>query len=194
MEFASLGHMLLLSALIGTSAVVLLTASLNDVALRTMPNWSSLALAPIGIALRLLDTSLCYGLAAACAVFFVTYVCWRRRWIGGGDVKLLTACALLVPPGDVLSLVLLTTLCGGILAVFYLSLAILLRLRPLIAGRPAAPRSMARDRHVGLSGFLFRLWRVECRRILRRAPLPYGCAITGAALILMLGPTGPLGK
>ena len=38
------------------------------------------------------------ALSAAGIVFGVALVCWLRGWMGGGDVKLLGACALLVPP------------------------------------------------------------------------------------------------
>ena len=35
---------------------------------------------------------------ASAAVFALGAVCWRCGWLGGGDTKLLAACAVLVPP------------------------------------------------------------------------------------------------
>ena len=54
-------------------------------------------------------------------VFAGCWYCWRQGWIGGGDVKLLSACALLVPPASVPELVLTTAIAGGVLALFYLA-------------------------------------------------------------------------
>jgi prepilin peptidase CpaA len=191
MDTASLGYMIILSALLGTSAVLLLTAFLNDLALRLLPNWTSLGAGLIGIALRVLDNTLPAGLLAASAVFCAAYFCWRRGWIGGGDVKLLAACALLVPPQHVPTLVILTTWGGGLMGLVYLGLG---RLLPKPGPQAAAPGAPAMSRRDGRPWLVLRLWRVEYRRIRRRGPLPYGCAIAGAALILLLGPTGPLGK
>lgn len=189
MDTASLGYMLLLSALLGTSAVLLLTALLSDLALRILPNWTSLGAAVVGLVLRLLDGTVVTGLFAAFVVFCVAYFFWRRGWFGGGDVKLLAACALLVPPQHVPALIILTTWGGGLLAVLYVVLG-----RPLPRRWLAAMLPAAAGRRAGRPWLLLRIWRVECRRILRRATLPYGCVIAGAALILLLGPTGPLGK
>jgi prepilin peptidase CpaA len=191
MDTTSFGYMLVLSILLGTGAVMLLTASLSDLALRLLPNWTSAGTALIGIALRLLDGTIFTALAAAFAVFCAAYFCWRRGWIGGGDVKLLAACALLVPPELVPALIILTTWGGGVLALLYIGLG---RLLPREPGTTAPRARRANAPRRGRPWLALRLWRVECRRILRRAPLPYGCVIAGAALILLLGPTGPLGK
>jgi prepilin peptidase CpaA len=185
MELVLTGNMLVVSFLIGTCAVLLLMASLNDIALRLLPNWTTLGVATIGITLRLMEGNALTGFAAASALFAVSWLCWLRGWMGGGDVKLLAACALLVPPAHVLSLLVLTALGGGVLALAYLLLAGMLMHLP--SGLRPATQPRART-------FITRLWRLECRRILRHGPLPYGCAISGAALILLLGPTGPLGN
>jgi prepilin peptidase CpaA len=180
MDLVLMGNTLLLCLLLGACAVLLLTASLNDIALRLLPNWTTLGVASIGVLLRVLDGTLLTGLGAATAVSAAAWFCWRRGWMGGGDVKLLAACALLVPPDYVPTLLELTALGGGALALIYLALG---RLIALTGTRPRRTRVLIR-----------RIWRLECQRIRRHGPLPYGCAISGAALALLLGPTGPLGN
>ncbi len=182
MTTSELVSKVLLWFLLGCSGGLLLVVSFRDVALRLLPNSASLALVLIAVLLRWRDGSLPAGVLLAATVFGIAYVCWRRGWVGGGDVKLLGACALLVPPQQVFDLVVLTTLAGGVLALGYLLAGSLLpRRRDPSVARPASRNLMQR------------LWRVERRRILRRAPLPYGFAIATAALILLAGATGPLG-
>jgi prepilin peptidase CpaA len=187
MEMIYTGDTLLISALLAVGSVLLLTASLNDIALRLLPNWTSAGVFGVGIALRWHDGTLAVGLGAALGVFAGALFCWHRGWLGGGDVKLLAACVLLVPPAHVLSLILLTTLGGGLIALLYLAMGKLLSYN-------SAAVSPNRQRGTGTLWTLRRLWRVECRRIRRQGPIPYGCAISAAALILLLGPTGPLGN
>lgn len=184
---AELGSRLLLWSMLGTGLALLLVASFRDVALRSLPNWTSLGLAGVGGVLRVRDGTLPIGLAVALGVFGVAYLCWRRGWLGGGDVKLLAACSLLVAPVQAVNLIVLTTLGGGVLAIFYLALGLLLARSP---GRAAA---FVRPGHAR-PGMLRRLWRLECRRIRRRAPLPYGCAIAGATLVTLFGAAGPIGR
>jgi len=187
MEFAYTGDTLLISALLAVGSVLLLTASLNDIALRLLPNWTSLGVFVVGIVLRLHDGTLPAGLGAAVAVFAGAVLCWHRGWLGGGDVKLLAACVLLVPPANVLNLILLTTLGGGLIALLYLAVGKLL-------SEKQSTLPQIQKRGAGTLWTLRRLWRVEIRRIRRQGPIPYGCAISAAALILLLGPAGPLGN
>jgi prepilin peptidase CpaA len=124
-------------ALLWTSVGLLVLASWHDIAARVLPNWSAAAIASSGLLLRVVDGSWMISLGAAFAVFALAAFCWRRGWLGGGDVKLLAACALLVPPGDVLDLVLATSLAGGVLGVVYLLLG--------IANQPRRSRPAARE-------------------------------------------------
>ncbi len=152
---------------------LLFAAALHDLATRTIPDWIPLALAG-GASL----VSFCQGRALASAgvallVFLLAALCWRRGWMGGGDVKLLGAAALLIPPALVPSLILGTALCGGVLAGIYLSLNRLMRRSGNSTRRAAST--------------LTRAWRAECWRIRRRGPLPYACAIFGGSLFALLG-------
>ncbi|MFZ4406664.1 MAG: prepilin peptidase [Paracraurococcus sp.] len=153
------------------AGLALLAAALHDIAARTIPNALCLAVALAGLAARAWADELAPALFAALAVFLVALLAWRCRVMGGGDVKLLAACALLAPSGAVPSLVLAVALAGGVLALGYLALR---RLVPAPAvARPA-----------GLAG---RALRAEAWRIRRRGPLPYGVAIALGTFFTLLG-------
>jgi prepilin peptidase CpaA len=146
---------------------LLLGAALHDVAVRTVPNCVAVVLLALGFASRLLSGDLLIGLAVAGAVFGAAALLWFRHLMGGGDVKLLGAVALLAPPGRLPDLLLWIALCGGVLALFYLSMSYLV-------SRPAqGPRRT----------LLGRLAKAEQWRLSRRGPLPYAIAIAGGSII-----------
>jgi prepilin peptidase CpaA len=94
-------------------------------------------------------------------------VLFARGWLGGGDVKLLCAATLWAGPAGTPTLLLLTGVLGGALALFLLmpfGSQIAMAVRALL-GQP----SMSAER--GLA-----------------TPVPYGVAIAGAALIVILSP------
>src|ERR1700722_2438456 len=165
--------------------MALLVAAAHDVAVRTVPNLVSLIVAMSGLGLHALDGQLLPALFRGGLVFAVAWYCWRRGWIGGGDVKLLTACVLLVPPGSVPELILSTATAGGLLAVSYLALAWLLRGN--VAALPAGSGQAGSLRHRNL---LRRVWRAERRRIHRGLSLPYSCAIAAGAVLTLYLPLG----
>jgi prepilin peptidase CpaA len=156
-----------------TVAMLLGFASLNDVAARSIPDLAPAGLLVIGVAVRLADGTAAAALAASAAVFLLGALFWRFGWLGGGDVKLLVACAWLVSPSLVPQLVLLTAIAGGVLACLYLALGVLARSLPT-PQRTVRPRSL-----------LGRIRRAEWWRIRRRAALPYGCAIAVATLLTL---------
>jgi prepilin peptidase CpaA len=160
-------------AALAVAAVLLLMASLTDIATRTIPDRAALGVAAIGVAIRLADHSAAAALAASASVFLLGGLCWRFGWLGGGDVKLLAACAWLMPPMMVPKLVLLTALTGGVLACVYLILSCVARASHTPVG-VSRPRSLAG-----------RIGRVEWWRIRRRAAMPYGCAIAVATLLTL---------
>jgi prepilin peptidase CpaA len=165
----SILHAVALSA----GAAILVVAGLHDVAARTVPNRLALAVAAAGIVARVLDADLPMSLVAALAVFAAAALCWHRGWMGGGDVKLLGAVAILVPPQSALALVVDIALAGGILALTYLL---------LYATLPAPAASARRPQ-----SFPARAWRAERWRIARRGPIPYASAIAVGALFCLLG-------
>jgi prepilin peptidase CpaA len=165
----ALWHDILLFA----AATCLLFAAAHDVAVRTVPNLMSLIVAAAGLGLNALHGQLGAALFGGGLVFSGCWYCWRHGWIGGGDVKLLSACALLVPPTLVPALILSTGVAGGLLALLYLTLGWVLR-RLLPGGAGAQP-----------TGLLRRVWRAERRRISRRLSLPYACAICAGVLLTL---------
>lgn len=154
--------------LILAGAALLLAAALHDIVARTVPNWIAGVLLLTGLALRVIDGTLLTGLLAAFLVLLATYVCWRRGWMGGGDVKLLAAAAMVVPPAAELGFVAAVALAGSALALIYLAA------RRLVA-RPGTRRP---------TGLIARAARAERWRIHRGGPLPYACAIAAGFLFV----------
>ena len=164
--------MLHAAILLDLAGVALLAwAALHDIGFRTVPNRVSAALLLIGLLLRLIQGDVLAGLGCGTLVFIVTYVFWRLGWMGGADVKLLTASAVFVPPPMVPTLVIGTSLAGGVLALIYLLGSRWVQ-RSFGPARPSA-------------GLIRRAARCELRRLRLRGPLPYAAAIaTGGWLAL----------
>lgn len=106
-----LGRTVLLLALVAL-------AGAYDVRRRTIPNWLTLAGFLAGLALTLpagfRETAA--HLAGALLVLAAGTALFARRWIGGGDVKLLTALAVILGPWTLPELLLYTCLAGAALA------------------------------------------------------------------------------
>ena len=168
------GQTALVELALVAGGILLIIAALHDVAARTIPNWVSLALFVLGVLLRANDgwTSLMYGLALGVVVFAVATFCWKRGWMGGGDVKLLAAAAVFVQPAHVGDMLIAVTLTGGVVGLIYLFGRMLLSR----TARPAA----ARPRRL-----LARILRVERRRLGRGGPLPYASAIAAGTLLVI---------
>jgi len=171
-EFGSAGQNLVALCLLLVAGVLLLYAALHDVAVRTVPDWLSVAMLVLGVGLRLLDHGLLEAVIIAGITFAVLFMLWLLGFMGGGDVKLWTATVLIVPPiiQPEINFFLYITTFGGVLALIYLGLGRLIR-RPLAS------------RHGGLWR---RALRVEAWRISNRGPLPYACAIAFGAFATLL--------
>lgn len=157
--------------IIGIAAALLLLAALRDIASRNIPNWIAAALAVIGLLLRFSSGTLVASLMIAATVFIAAAICWRHGVMGGGDVKLLSAAALLVSPWLVPDLLLSITLAGGILAIIYISLRHLLPVPSPIRPRLLVPRVL----------------RAEAYRITRSFSLPYASAIAAGSIFALTG-------
>lgn len=142
--------------------LLLLHVATIDVATRSIPNEVCLALALLGIAGQL-PSSIQVGvsLIAAAILFLLLFVLYARGGIGGGDVKLLVALAVGLPPSGVMQLLTVTVLAGGVLALGHL----MMRHLPYPRLAPAG------------SSLVRRIYAIERWRHLRHAPLPYGVAI-----------------
>lgn len=101
-------------------AVALVAAAVGDIRTRTIPNGLTLAIALAAIPFWWLadlalwpDVALRIGIAALVfAIFAAAFAC---RLMGGGDVKLLAAIALWLPPSAVMMLIVIMSLAGGAL-------------------------------------------------------------------------------
>jgi prepilin peptidase CpaA len=151
-------------------AVVMAIAAFEDFRRLIIPNLLPILLCATWPVYFAAAPSLSGALAAvgcALAVFLVGAVLFARGYLGGGDVKLLSAAALWAGPAGVPTLLLLTAVLGGALALFLLmplggQIALSAR---LMLGQPALPAAR------GLA-----------------MPVPYGVAIAGAALIVVVSP------
>jgi prepilin peptidase CpaA len=109
-------------ALLAALAIALLFAAVTDLRHRTIANWLNAAIAlgaPLfwwatGLALWP-DAALQLGVAAA--AFGILAGLFALGAMGGGDVKLLTALALWVPPLLFVQLLVMMALLGGLLTV-----------------------------------------------------------------------------
>ena len=162
--------LVLSDTLTALAAGLLILAAGCDILTRLIPNAIPACLAVLGLALRVLDGSWPWALLAGAIVFVVALLCWMRRWMGGGDVKLLGACALLVPPLSVLPMITMVGVAGGVLSFIYIAAR---HLVPRPAPVPAAQRP---------SSFLGRALRAERWRLARGTALPYAVAIAIGSL------------
>ncbi len=159
-------HVALLLATVGLLALT----CWHDIATRLLPDGIAIALTVIGLGWQAWSGDILWSLAAAGLVFLGATVFWFLGALGGGDVKLLAACALLPAPSAVPVLLVMMALAGGLLALAYL---LARRLAPAIPRRPSS-----------LPG---RVWRAEIWRIRRGGPLPYALPICIGTLFAMIG-------
>jgi prepilin peptidase CpaA len=174
---SNVGH----TAPLVAGAALLIFASLHDIAARTIPNFVSVLLALLGFGLRSADGQLLTALALGAIVFCVCMACWLRGWMGGGDVKLLAAAAVFVPPATVGNMIVATTLFGGVVGLIYLAARTIARASGMVPR--ATPRIPGQSSPLG---FLKRVLRAEHWRLLRGSPLPYASAIAAGVLFVTL--------
>lgn len=154
--------------------VVCALAALRDVVSRIIPNGYCGLIALGGLLLRLMDGTAILGVAVAGLLFLLLSVCWRLRLLGGGDVKLLAACALAVPPAQLGAVLFITATSGAILGLIYL------------AARQRVPPPAPQGLQPRPAWRLIRALRLEQWRLHRGGPLPYAVAIAsgfGATLL-----------
>jgi prepilin peptidase CpaA len=191
----------LLHALLWMIAFAAIAASSwRDLKERIIPNEMVVIVAVTGIGLSLMlrpgQTGI--SLAAAVLVLFALGLLSHFNLMGGGDVKLISAVTLLVPPERIGGLIVAIALAGGVLAIVYLvahralrhnSGARCLSDRAKKAGtrclsdranKAGAPLTAAKaGAHHDRVGWLSN----ECTRIANGGPMPYAFAILGGVAI-----------
>jgi prepilin peptidase CpaA len=151
-------------------AAVMAVAAFEDFRRLVIPNLLPIvlcALWPVYFAFAPSFYGALTSIGCALAVFLVGAVLFARGWLGGGDVKLLSAATLWAGPAGTPALLMLTGVLGGALALFLLmpfGSQIAMAVRALLGQpSPSTERGLA-------------------------TPVPYGVAIAGAALIVILSP------
>lgn len=160
----------MLSLILAASAVVYLAAVWNDLFHRSIPDILSVAI--VGLAILRLCVASQPGtplptLLTTVAVFAVASFFFARGWLGGGDVKLVSATTLLVGAEAAFPFLLWMAIAGGVLSVLVLIWAGVQSRR---ARRPAVAGQVASDIEGALSPSL---------------SVPYGVAISFSALLVL---------
>ncbi|MEO3474543.1 prepilin peptidase [Roseomonas sp. CAU 1739] len=158
------------------AAPFLIFAAARDIATRLIPDGVSIAIALAGLASRLLVgwTEAGLSLAIGCLLFAILLPLAVRGWLGGGDVKLMSAMAVGLAPHETWSFIVATVFSGGALGIAY------------IIGRHIVPET----RLIAGGTLLRRVLVVEAWRVRRRGPLPYAVAIAVGGLIVLYTLTG----
>jgi prepilin peptidase CpaA len=155
------------------SLVALFVCAASDLKCRIIPNRWVVLIAMCGLALSLaLRPELVWISLPAAVLTLVGFgVLAHFDLIGGGDVKLISAVTLLVPPAQIGALLILIALAGGVLGCLYIAA----RYRLRMIATPQADRP-GLDRQVGR---LQRLVEREGIRIASGEPMPYALAVFG---------------
>jgi len=157
------------SFLILAFAGLLLYAAFSDLRRFEIPNavpLTLLVLYPIFAASLPAPSPLLAAPLVALTVFVVGVLLYARGLLGAGDVKLLAVASLWIGPGRCLDFVSMTAIVGGVLGTILLT-----RIGRAGFDRLRAPGA---DHEARIKGF--------------RRPMPYGVAITAAALVTVLQP------
>jgi prepilin peptidase CpaA len=171
------------ATMILASAAIVLLAAWHDLVSRTVPNWMSALIAGFGIVAALVSGRLLISSGLGLAIFVAAAICWRRGLMGGADVKLLGAIAIVLPPGMVSLFVVAMSLAGAVHAAAYMAARRVVTRPPAFAGVPEIP-PRARS-------LLPRALRAERWRISRGGPLPYACAIAFGFLFVVCNGAAP---
>ena len=98
--------------------VAVIYGAISDVTTYTIPNWVSYGIAMLFFvfaALTWARTPILVDLGFGLLTFVICVVFWRLKWLGGGDVKFVSAVALWMGPEQIL---LFTVLLAGLSAIF----------------------------------------------------------------------------
>lgn len=170
-EFMDNGPVTQASLIFATAIIVtaLLIAAWNDHKSRTIPDLASLAIfaAAFLFILTLPSHSLLSAFATGAVFFGFGFLAFQAGWLGGGDIKLMTALSFLAGPDLVVPFLAETAIAGGILTLVMLggvllTGAILARRKVATAGVESSvqPITIPYGIAIAVGGFflLARLW------------------------------------
>jgi prepilin peptidase CpaA len=162
--------MILQSLALNLFTAVMAVAAFEDLRRLTIPNLLPLLLCaawPLYVASAPSLNAVLGALGVALAVFLTGAVLFARGWLGGGDVKLLSAATLWAGAPQALGLLVVTGILGGVLALFLLT--------PVGSRTALAARRLLGNPDVSTAPE-------------SRVRVPYGVAIAGAGLIVVVSP------
>lgn len=166
-----------------TAIVLLMAATRFDLRERIIPNRLVALIGASGLLLSLVSRPewIWISLLAAVAVFVGLGFLAHFRLIGGGDVKLISAVTLLVPPERIGLLLLAISLVGGVISSCYLA-AFYVFTRPHM--RDLQTHKMRRATTAHRFSKLPHLFQSERTRILTATSVPYGAAVLGGVAVV----------
>lgn len=118
-----MGLSLVQAGLWAAGFAALAAAAGSDLKFRIIPNRLVLLVAAIGLAIGLTSWPSLLWISAGAAIFLFCALglLAHFNWLGGGDVKLITAASLLARPDHIIALLLAIALAGGLLSLIYLA-------------------------------------------------------------------------
>ncbi len=115
---------LLIPALLALLLLLLLSAGIEDARTREIANAKNAAIALLALpwwwAIGLTPAAMAVQAGVAAIVFALFVGAYALGQMGGGDVKMIGALALWLPPGAVLSMLIAMALIGGALTILFL--------------------------------------------------------------------------
>lgn len=172
----------------GIAIALLVAATRFDLRERIIPNWLVALIGASGLLLGLVTRQewIWISLLAAVAVFVGLGFLAHFRLIGGGDVKLISAVTLLVPPERIGLLLLAISLVGGVISSCYLA-AFYVFTRPHMRN-PHLHNPHTHKMRRATTAYRFsklpHLFQSERTRILKATSVPYGAAVLGGVAIV----------
>jgi prepilin peptidase CpaA len=105
--------------------LLLVIAGIEDARTREIANWKNAAIALLALpwwwANGLSGIDIAWQVGVAGIVFALFLAAFVAGQMGGGDVKMIAALALWLPPGAVLSMLVVMSLLGGVLTLLFLA-------------------------------------------------------------------------
>lgn len=151
-------------------------AAIEDIRSRTIPNRLVIVVAVSGLILGALSRpfSMWINIIVALAVVIIFAALSHLDSLGGGDVKLMAATTLLVPPSRITGLLVAVALAGGALSLVYLAVHF------------AMPGKRKTDRLHHQRSAIPRWWYHERARIADGRTIPYAVAISGGSIVYII--------
>jgi len=152
------------SAVIAVFVGLLIAAALNDLCVYRIPNWivaGILALYPIFVFSTEIHVDWLWAMAGAIGAFAIGFALFSFGFMGGGDVKLISATALWAGPTHILEFLFVTAIIGGLMSIIMVT--------------PARLALASAFDTIGLH---------RPREILLANVLPYGVAIAAGGVVV----------